>query len=393
MNKPLELKVLKYKKDSFIIVEGNQKADRFFIIKEGSVKISMKDENDEILKSGNYFGVISTMSSHYYIETAQALTDAVIITVLRSQFEEFIQKKPDAAIKIIVYFSNKLRDLNKTLARLTLKNTNQAGHSQLFNVGQHYLIKKHLNIALDVFSRYVEFYPEEKNAQQAKKLLAKINTIYTKPALKQNNNIKRTYNAGEMLFAEGEPGNEIFFIQSGSVRIIKIVDHKEVLLAVLKAGDIVGEMALLENKPRDASAIVYEKCEVMAINKANFELMIKTRTQLAVKIMVLISERLWLIYKQLANAKLTNIKARMYDALIIQLEKNKVNLGSMKHYIFDFGEIDLLNMVGLNNHHGYEVLKDLMKEKKIIVKGGKICTPSVFGLFGMANYYKKLESY
>ena len=47
----------------------------------------------------------------------------------------------------------------------------------------------------------------------------------------------------------------MFIIQEGAVRITKVVDGREVILAVLKKGDMFGEMALLENKPRSASAI------------------------------------------------------------------------------------------------------------------------------------------
>ena len=49
-----------------------------------------------------------------------------------------------------------------------------------------------------------------------------------------------------MIFSEHEPGEDLYIIQQGKVKITKIINNQEVLLAVLQPGDIFGEMALLE---------------------------------------------------------------------------------------------------------------------------------------------------
>ena len=65
----------------------------------------------------------------------------------------------------------------------------------------------------------------------------------------------RTYNKNKIIFADGELGESLYIIQKGTVKITKILNGNEIILAILKHGDIFGEMALLENKPRSASAI------------------------------------------------------------------------------------------------------------------------------------------
>ena len=60
-----------------------------------------------------------------------------------------------------------------------------------------------------------------------------------------------------MIFSECQAGADMFIIQDGAVRITKVVDGQEVILAVLNKGDMFGEMSLLENKPRSASAIAH----------------------------------------------------------------------------------------------------------------------------------------
>ncbi len=62
----------------------------------------------------------------------------------------------------------------------------------------------------------------------------------------------------------------------------------------------------------------------MAVNKANFERMVQTQPQLITRLTTLLAERLWFIYKQLANTLIQDPLGRLYDALLLQLEKNRV---------------------------------------------------------------------
>jgi CRP-like cAMP-binding protein len=356
--------VMKYQKGAYIIVEGKQNADCFFIIQQGKVKIikevRMQGEMDEVLGPGDFFGVISTMSSHSHIESALALDDVVLICVRQNQYVGLIQKNTQVAIKIILQFSKRLRYLNETLARLTLKNTADDGPSHLYDVAEYYLSQKQYNHARYAYAQYLKHCPGGNKTDSARIKLAKLESRTEKTEFNADE-LNRTYRRNTMLFAEGEPGNELFIIQNGSIKISKIVDNKEVLLAMLKQGDILGEMAVLEGKPRAASAVAYEDSDVMVVNKANFELMIKNQPQLIAKITTLLADRIWLIYKQMANTMIDNPIGRMYDALFIQLEKNRVPLDSKEPYTFDFGRPELIHMVWLPEKQGNILLAKAAK--------------------------------
>jgi len=393
MENQFQLGFVNYKKDTYIIVEGQQNADCFFIIQQGKVRISkeakVEGEKDE-LGPGDFFGVISTMSSHSHIETAQALTDVILIPVNQNQYVGLIQRNSQVAKKIILQFSKRLRYLNETLARLTLKNTADTGPSHLYDVAEYYLSQKQYNQATYAYGRYVEHCPNGEKAAAANEKFSKLSTRI-KLANFEANDVNRTYRKNTMLFAEGEPGNELFIIQKGSIKITKIVDHKEVLLAMLKSGDILGEMALLEGKPRAASAEAYENSDVMVVNKANFELMIESQPQIIARITILLSDRIWLIYKQLANALIENPIGKMYDALLIQLEKNRVSLESKGQYTFAFGQPELFNMVGIPEKKGNVLLAQMMEDKKLQILDNKLHTTSTEEIYKQAEYFRKMD--
>jgi signal transduction histidine kinase/predicted CoA-binding protein len=72
---------------------------------------------------------------------------------------------------------------------------------------------------------------------------------------------------GETLFAEGDPGEEAYVIAEGEIEIVKISSGRDVLLAVRASGDVIGETALLEMAPRNATARARGACKLLAIHK------------------------------------------------------------------------------------------------------------------------------
>ena len=393
----LQLSFVKFQKDSYIVVEGKQNADRFFIIHQGKVRISkevevVEEEGGNILAPGDFFGVVSSMSSHSHIETAQALTDVILISVHREQYGQLIQKNTPVALKIILQFSKRLRYLDDALSRITLKSTAGEDPSHLYTIAEYYVRQSQYNLAYYAYSRYVKYCPDGNSVIPARDRMMKI-AIYVKGQKTEfgPDEFNRTYPKDTMLFAEGEPGNELFIIQKGSVKIAKVVDDKEVLLAVLKAGDIFGEMALLESKPRAASAVAYEDCQVLAVNQANFERMIATQPQLIARLTTLLADRIWFIYKQLANTLINDPLGRMYDALLIQLEKNRVPLENSKPYTFDFGPRELSNMVGLSAADAKLVLRKMLENKKILIDQDKIHTIAVNEITRQVEFFRKMQ--
>jgi CRP-like cAMP-binding protein len=393
----LQLAFVNFIKDSYIVVEGKQNADRFFIIRQGKVRISkevevVEEEGGNILGPGDFFGVVSTMSSHSHIETAQAVTDVTLISVQKEQYPQLIQNNSPVAMKIILQFSKRLRYLDEALSRLTLKNTAEADPSHHFEVAEYYAKQNHYNQAYYAYHQYTKYCPRGQNVNTARERMMKI-APYAK-AVKLDyrpDEFNRTYPKDSMIFAEGEPGDELYIIQKGSVKIAKIVDNNEVLLAVLKSGDIFGEMALLEAKPRAASAVAYEDCAVMAVNRANYERMIAAQPQIVARLTVLLSDRIWFIYKQLANTLISDPLGRMYDALLIQLEKNRVNVLSTQSYSIDFGPKELVNMVGLPQGDGALVLRKLLENKRIQILKEKIYAVDVSEITKQTEYYRKMQ--
>ncbi len=87
--------------------------------------------------------------------------------------------------------------------------------------------------------------------------------------------------AGMELFHEGSPGDRAFVIKSGQLEIVKTSDGREVLLAVRDSGEVIGEMALVEEMPRTASVRARTDVELIAIPKESFTHLLDTSSTAA----------------------------------------------------------------------------------------------------------------
>ncbi|MDR0511569.1 MAG: cyclic nucleotide-binding domain-containing protein [Treponema sp.] len=397
MSKQLHLSFVTFKKDSYIVVEGKANAESFYIINQGKVRISKEtevvaEEGGNILGPGDFFGVVSSMSSHSHIETAQAITDVVLISVHRDQYGDLIQKNTPVAMKIMVHFSRRLRYLDEALSRITFKTTAEPDITHLFDVAEYYVHQNQYKQAFYAYSKYIKYCPTGENVVLARQRMLKI-AAYVKDIRTSfdRNEFNRIYPKDTMLFAEEEPGDELFIIQKGAVKIVKIVNDNEVLLAVLKPGDIFGEMALLEAKPRAASAIAFDNCQVLAVNRANFQQMISTQPQIIAKLTILLADRIWFIYKQLANTLIKDPLGKMYDLLRIQLEKNRIPFSTPIAHTFDFGPKELANMAGLPQKETKMHLQRILEQQKIQIVNNKIHAFNVIEIIKQTEYYRKMQ--
>ncbi|CAN5154072.1 hypothetical protein BH09MYX1_BH09MYX1_30160 [soil metagenome] len=102
----------------------------------------------------------------------------------------------------------------------------------------------------------------------------------------------RDFHAGEVLFREGEKGEEMYVIQTGLVVITKQSGDVERPLATLGRGEFLGEMAILNGKPRTATATVVEDARCLVFDGATLETMITKNPEIALRLIKKLSSRL-----------------------------------------------------------------------------------------------------
>ncbi len=96
------------------------------------------------------------------------------------------------------------------------------------------------------------------------------------------------YAAGDTIFVRGEPAEEMFLIKEGRVNIV--VDGKT--LNSMGAGEILGEMALISNDPRSATAVAASDCTLVPVNEERFLFLVQQTPYFSLHVMGVLANRL-----------------------------------------------------------------------------------------------------
>lgn len=111
------------------------------------------------------------------------------------------------------------------------------------------------------------------------------------------------YPAGEVIFKEGDPGDFVGLITSGSVEVKKVSDFpgKYIVLAQLKSGSIIGEFAMLDEHPRSATVVAIEDTEIITLSRDSLEAFFAQYPAIGIKLLKGISRILTIRLRQSAK--------------------------------------------------------------------------------------------
>lgn len=199
----------------------------------------------------------------------------------------------------------------------------------------------------------------------------------------------RNVTAGQVLFHEGEPGREMFVIQSGKVRLVRNIRGQEKLLAELGAGEFFGEMSIINDKPRTATATVVEDAQLLVLDPKTFEAMIKANTEIAVRMIKKLAKRLDDANGQIENLLLGDANSRIVHALLQmcagQPKDQPVRL--------NVTAADVAHRTSVDDPKVAEVLSRLERSRLVLADGGQLVVPDIGKLQEFLEFLEMREKF
>ncbi len=184
------------------------------------------------------------------------------------------------------------------------------------------------------------------------------------------------YSPNEIIFCEWEPGNEFYFIQSGNVRIVKLIQNREKNLSVLTDGDVFGEMAILEEQPRSATAIALDHVKLLKFHRDNFDTLMSGNPQLAYKLLVIFSKRIYDAKRRLMILLLEEPQIRVMDVIVMLAEQDP-HLDLQNEISLQVTAQDIARWAGLTEDDAQKELTHLNRTDKIEIFGDKIVVKKI----------------
>ena len=158
--------------------------------------------------------------------------------------------------------------------------------------------------------------------------------------------------AGHLIFARGSPGRSMMAVLAGGVRISTTSSNgREVVLAILNAGEIFGEMALLDGGERTADAIALSDCDLLVIDQRDFIPFLEGRTDLCIGFLRLLSQRLRRTDELVEMALFERLDSRLAKALVQLASGGRVGSAAGPPFVLAVSQHELSGVVGASREN------------------------------------------
>ncbi len=386
-------KAMQYTKGSIIYFEGDHD-ERIFIMQQGAVLLTSTDIESgqpvaEQVKSGEFFGVKSALGHFKREETATALVPTIAVALTIQEFEILFSNNKALIMKMLRVFSNQLRQIHKKTESI-LNNVQEDQQSGMLAVAKSFYDEEQYRSACDVYMKFLKRYPNSPQKDdvtkkytdsklRADKLAAVSRTTYNEydddsgnaslklfslPAFER---FAKTYEPGEVIISEFEPGDCFYLIQSGRVQLVKCVNGSKKNLDILKPGEFFGEMAILDNSARSATCMAAGKVKCLEFNKENFELLITGNPQMALLLLKLFCKRIYDQKRRFRILVVKDLQARIADVFMLLDEMTPVMNEAEKQRRFNVTISDIAHWAGLSAEVTRDEINKFVERRKIEV--------------------------
>ena len=187
----------------------------------------------------------------------------------------------------------------------------------------------------------------------------------------------RTFNPGEVIFSEFEPGDNFYLIQSGRVQLSKHIGDIEKTLDILQPSEMFGEMAILENSPRSATAIALDTVKVLEFNSKNFEILMLGNPQIALKLLKMFAKRIYDSKRRFMILTLEEPQAKIADVFLM-LDESQADIDkSTERREFKTTPEDIAHWAGMSINETRDILGTFVNQRRMEMFPDKIVVKNI----------------
>ena len=186
--------------------------------------------------------------------------------------------------------------------------------------------------------------------------------------------IERRFPKHKTIVEEGAPGDYMYIICDGRVKVTKLSgDGREKILELLDSGDFFGEMSLLDEAPRSASVEALSEVRVLALGRNDFLDLLKKSTDLAFSVVQELTRRLRQVDEQASSLSFQRVKQRT-QGLLVRMAKNDTT-DPKRRLTQALTHQQIADMIGTSRETVTRAIKDLKQEGWLEQKGKQYAVP------------------
>ncbi len=184
---------------------------------------------------------------------------------------------------------------------------------------------------------------------------------------------RRRYPKDTVVFFENEEGDFFFMILEGRIKVTILGDDgREIILSVLGPGDFFGEMALLDNEPRSATAIAVEDSELLSLNRTDFQGVIADNRSIMGALIKILTTRLRRANHQISTLALLDVYGRVARVILDMAREEGRRLKDGRIAFRRPTHQEIANRIGTTRETVTRMLKDLERQALVRIEGREI---------------------
>ena len=188
------------------------------------------------------------------------------------------------------------------------------------------------------------------------------------------------FQKGDLIFCEYEPGDSFYLIQEGRVQISKILGDIEKTIDILQPGEIFGEMAILEEAPRSANAMALDPVRALEFNRENFEILLRGNPQIALKLLKLLTKRIYDQRRRFMILTLDDEQAKVADVFLmldeLQSEAEPSDEDTDERTFYTTPD-DVAHWAGISPEKSREVLNHFATQRRVEIHQDHIVVKNI----------------
>lgn len=185
--------------------------------------------------------------------------------------------------------------------------------------------------------------------------------------------VPRTYERGEVIFREGDRGDILYVVRSGSVSIRRDhADGRTLALAELRAGSMFGELAVFGGEVRSATAEALEPTAAVAILSGDLQRVLRTSPSIALKMLGALAERVRRANERLLQQSFQTVPGRVASALLAQVIARQDEGAGDGEVLVKATQAEIAQLAGTSRESASRFLASLEREGVVALGRGKV---------------------
>jgi CRP/FNR family transcriptional regulator, cyclic AMP receptor protein len=185
--------------------------------------------------------------------------------------------------------------------------------------------------------------------------------------------VPRNWEAGEVVFREGDRGETCFVIQTGAVRVLRgSPGGRSITLAEMRDGDMFGELAIFDGEERSATVEAIEETSAVALLASDVRRLLLSHPDTAVKMLSALARRLRTANEQIARQSFQTVAGRVAAALLEQVDARSDGGEEPRDVLIEATQTDIAQLAGSTRESTSRFLAELERAGLVTTGRGKV---------------------